>query len=106
VIPPARGWSWLQDWPARFERAAYTGLSNPRPVEPFDPTVVFQAYDQEAHRQPVPVARAMRVLACLFHQVPVQMLQSPLVRTDVPVSPDGCGDMSGTNQVMSDGAAP
>ncbi|MDH3716408.1 MAG: hypothetical protein OET44_21475, partial [Gammaproteobacteria bacterium] len=61
--------------------------------------------DQETHGQPVPIPSTVRVLACLFHQVPVDVFQAPLVGPDVPTPPNDCCNVPGTNQVMSNGTA-
>lgn len=106
LLASGRRWGRLEDWTPRFEWTGYAGRSHPRAVQPFDPAFPLKAENQQAYRQPVPVARAAGVTAGAFLQVPAQVLQLPLVGTHVPAPPDCLGDVRRANTMMADRAAP
>ena len=83
-----------------------TSRPDPWAVEPLDPAVAIERENQQPHGQPVPVARAVGIVGGALHQIPAQVLQLPLVGTDLPAPPDRPGNVSGPGEMLAHRAAP
>jgi hypothetical protein len=78
--------------------------SNPIPSQSRQPVIASpERIHESANGEPVPVSRARFHAPRLMLQVPPQVLDMPLVRPDLPATPDHLGGVFCTNDMLVNG---